>query len=116
MSLTRVDVRLKSSVLDNIKQLAITEEKKEAEMIRELIDIGISHKNRENSSNVSQKKLTDFEKIVLKNLSMLVAASDKMMANQYDIKKSPYSSIQELIDSIKESASADFKKLQQNLE
>ena len=114
MSLVRIDVRIKASLHEQIKQLATEENKKESEMIRELIDIGIAYKDAK--KNPSVKQLSAFEGEVLKKLCSLTAASNKMITNQYDIKESPYKTMQELVDSIKESASIEFNKFRERLE
>lgn len=114
MSLVRIDVRIKASLHEQIKQLAVEEGKKESEMIRELIDIGIAYKDAK--KNPSAKQLSAFEEEVLKKLCSLTAASNKMITNQYDIKDSPYKTMQELVDSIKESASIEFNKFKERVE
>ena len=114
LSLVRIDVRIKASLHEQIKQLATEENKKESEIIRELIDIGIAYKDAK--KNPSAKQLSAFEEEVLKKLCSLTAASNKMITNQYDIKESPYKTMQELVDSIKESASIEFNKFRERLE
>lgn len=84
------------------------------EMIRELIDIGIAYKDAK--KNPSSKQLSAFEEEVLKKLCSLTAASNKMITNQYNLKDSPYKTMQELVDSIKESASIDLNKFKERLE
>jgi hypothetical protein len=114
MSLVRVDVRIKSSLHEQIKLLATEEGKKESEMIRELIDIGIAFKDAKN--NPSSKQLSVFEEEVLKKLCSLTAASNKMITNQYNLKGSSYQTMQELVDSIRESASIEFNKFKERIE
>lgn len=114
MSLVRIDVRIKSSLHEKIKQYAVDEGKKESEMIRELIDIGIAYKDAK--KNPSEKELTAFEEEVLKKLCSLTAASNKIITNQYNLKDSPYKTMQELVDSIKESASIEFNKFKERIE
>src|SRR3990167_11174486 len=114
MTLFRIDVRIKASLHEQIKQLAAEEDKKESEMIRELIDIGIAYKDAK--KNPSGKQLSVFEEEVLKKLCSLTAASNKMITNQYNLKDSPYKTMQELVDSIKESASIEFGKFKERVE
>ncbi len=114
MSLVRIDVRIKASLHEQIKQLATEEDKKESEMIRELIDIGIAYKDAK--KNPSAKELTPFEEEVLKKLCSLTAASNKIITNQYNLKDSSYKTMQELVDSIKESASIEFNKFKERIE
>ena len=114
MSLVRVDVRIQSSVLDKIKREALDTRTKESEIIRELIDIGLAHKDTQKNSKT--KPLSAFEEAVLKNLCLLCSASNKMISNQYELNGSPYKTMQELLDSIKESAGIDFNKFKDSIE
>jgi len=63
-----------------------------------------------------QKKLTPFEEEVLKKLCSLTAASNKIITNQYNLKDSPYKTMRELVDSIKESASIELGKFKERIE
>lgn len=114
MSLVRVDVRIQSAVLNEIKALAADTQKKESEIIRDLIDTGLACKQAQ--TNPSKKQLSAFEEAILKNLSLLVSASNKMISNQYELNGSSYKTMQELFDSIKESAAIDFNKFKDTIE
>ncbi|EKD45024.1 MAG: hypothetical protein ACD_70C00110G0003 [uncultured bacterium] len=95
------------------QEYAVDEDKKESEMIRELIDIGITYKDAKKNP---EKQLSAFEEEVLKKLCSLTAASNKIITNQYNLKDSPYKTMQELVDSIKESASIEFNKFKERFE
>ncbi len=96
------DIRFKENSYAKIKAIAENEKKTFQDTVRELCDIGIAYKEAKGKEKINT--LSPIEEETLKTLYLILSLNTKVTPNIYDLEKSKFESIDDLILMVKAKA------------